>query len=135
MLLKVPKVHVEEAIKFSVWLIFGEISQSGVSTLLNQTTRMDIYSFIKDNPGIHFRALSDCLNLPIGVLQYHLSLLVDGGLLSTYRDGRYKRYLIQKVHRDRNEGALYSQTRNLGKNLGSLTEKAANNAQGLGLTA
>jgi len=96
MLLKVPKVHVEEAIKFSVWLIFGEISQSGVSTLLNQTTRMDIYSFIKDNPGIHFRALSDCLNLPIGVLQYHLSLLVDGGLLSTYRDGRYKRYFESK---------------------------------------
>lgn len=30
--------------------------------------------------------------MPIGVLQYHLSLLVNGGLISAYSDGRYKRY-------------------------------------------
>jgi len=34
--------------------------------------------------------------MPIGVLQYHLGLLVNGGLLSTYRDGRYKRYFESK---------------------------------------
>ena len=30
--------------------------------------------------------------MPIGVLQYHLGLLVIGGLISAYSDGRYKRY-------------------------------------------
>lgn len=34
--------------------------------------------------------------MPIGVLQYHLGLLVNGGLLSTFRDGRYKRYFESK---------------------------------------
>ena len=60
--------------------------------MLNQTTRMTVFNFVKDNPGFHFRAISDCLEMPIGVLQYHLGLLVDGGLISAYSDGRYKRY-------------------------------------------
>jgi len=95
-LLKVPKVHFEEAVTFSAWWVFSGRSQDGVSTLLNQTTRMEIYSFIQGNPGLHFRALSNYLRLPIGVLQYHLGLLVNGGLLSAYRVGRYKRYFESK---------------------------------------
>lgn len=95
-LLKVPKVHVEGAIAFSAFSVFNWKFQNEVSTLLNQTTRMDIYSFIKSNPGLHFRALSNYLSLPIGVLQYHLGLLVDKGLLSTYQDRRYKRYFEPK---------------------------------------
>jgi len=96
LLLKFPKLHVEKAMAFSALSFFSERGQGGASALLNQTTRMDIYSFIRDNPGIHFRALSNYLSMPIGVLQYHLGLLVDGGLLSTYRDGRYKRYFESK---------------------------------------
>jgi len=95
-LLKIPKVHVEKAMMFSVLSVFNWRANSESSTLLNQTTRMDIYNFIRDNPGIHFRALSNFLNMPIGVLQYHLGLLVNGGLLYTYRDGRYKRYFESK---------------------------------------
>jgi len=71
-------------------------SQNEASTLLNQSTRMSIYSFVENNPGLHFRALSKALNLPFGVLQYHLGLLVSKGLLSTYQDGRYKRYFKSK---------------------------------------
>jgi len=92
LLVKVPKVHAEEAMKFSAWLVFSARGQGEASPLLNQTARVDIYNVIKSNPGIHFRALSNYLSMPIGVLQYHLGLLVNGGLLSTYRDGRYKRY-------------------------------------------
>jgi len=95
-LLKIPKLHVEEAIMFSALSLFSGRGNDGLPILLNQTTRMDIYSFIKENPGIHFRALSNYLSLPIGVLQYHLGLLLNGGLLSTYRDGRYKRYFESK---------------------------------------
>jgi predicted transcriptional regulator len=95
LLLKTPKVNVEEALTFSALMIFRN-GQDEASVLLNQTTRFDIFSFIRDNPGFHFRALSDSLDMPIGVLQYHLGLLVDGGLLSTCQDGRYKRYFESK---------------------------------------
>ncbi len=96
MLLQIPKVNVEEATAFSAFSIFGAEGQRGASVLLNQTTRMTIYNFVKYNPGTHFRALSNSLNMPIGVLQYHLGLLVNGGLVSTFRDGRYKRYFESK---------------------------------------
>jgi len=95
-LLKIPKVDIEKAMALSALSVFCGRGQGGVSTLLNQTTRVDIYSFVMDNPGVHFRALSNCLGMPIGVLQYHLGLLVNGGVLSTYQDGRYKRYFESK---------------------------------------
>jgi len=89
-LLKMPQLQVEKAAVFASFL-FNQ-GNHAASPLLNQTTRLSVYNFIKDNPGLHFRAISDYLKLPVGVLQYHLGLLVNGGLLSTYSDGRYKRY-------------------------------------------
>jgi len=99
-LLKVPKVPIEEAIAFSAFSVLNWRSHSEALTLLNLTTRMDICNFIKNNPGMHFRALSNHLSMPVGVLQYHLGLLVNGGLLSTYQDGRYKRYFESKRFTD-----------------------------------
>jgi len=66
------------------------------SQLLNQSTRMEIYNFVKDNPGIHFRGLCDNLGLSVGVVQYHLGLLTRAGLLLVHRDGQYKRYFETK---------------------------------------
>jgi predicted transcriptional regulator len=60
--------------------------------LLNQTTRVQIYNFILNNPGINFRGICNSLTLPIGVVQYHLAVLMKGGLISNRRDGRNKRY-------------------------------------------
>jgi len=88
-LLKTPQIHFEAAVFASFLFNPGE---QATAALLNQTTRMTVFNFIKDNPGFHFRAISDCLEMPIGVLQYHLGLLVNGGLISAYSDGRYKRY-------------------------------------------
>jgi len=123
LLSKIPKVHVDEALMLPVLSIFGR-SFNEASTLLNQTTRMDIYNFIIDNPGLHFRALSDYLRLPIGVLQYHLGLLVNGGLLSTYQNGRYKRYFESKRFTE-TEMKVISVLRNgtSGKILIALSEK------------
>jgi predicted transcriptional regulator len=81
---------------FSAFSIFNLRSEHEASAILNQSTRMSIYSYVESNPGLHFRALSKGLNLPVGVLQYHLGLLVSKGLLSTYQDGRYKRYFKSK---------------------------------------
>ncbi len=98
-LLKVPQLRVEKAVVFASFLFNPR--ENAASTLLNQTTRMTVFNFIKDNPGLHFRAISDCLKMPIGVLQYHLGLLVNGGLILAYRDGRYKRFFESKKFTDK----------------------------------
>ena len=67
------------------------------SSFLNQTTRVQIYNFITNNPGINFRGICNSLTLPIGVVQYHLAVLMKGELVSNRRDGRNKRYFESKV--------------------------------------
>jgi predicted transcriptional regulator len=76
---------------FSVSLI-AELGVDKNLTFLSQSTRMKIYNFVKNNPGVHFRGICDSLSMPIGVAQYHLGLLAGVGLLSVHLDGRYKRY-------------------------------------------
>ncbi len=88
-------VHDAKAFLFPMPLIVG-VNFNEKSNLLNQSTRMSIYNFVKFNPGIHFRNLCNYLSLPIGVVQYHLGLLTRAGLLSVRRDGRYKRYFEKK---------------------------------------
>ena len=66
------------------------------SSFLNQTTRIQIYNFITNNPGINFRGICNSLTLPIGVVQYHLAVLMKGRLVSNRRDGRNKRYFESK---------------------------------------
>lgn len=60
--------------------------------LLNQSTRIEIYNFVKANPGVHFRGICGDLGLSIGVVQYHLNILVGTHKLLTCQDGKYKRY-------------------------------------------
>ncbi|MCW4016965.1 MAG: winged helix-turn-helix transcriptional regulator [Candidatus Bathyarchaeota archaeon] len=62
------------------------------ASLLNQSTRIQIYNFITNTPGINFRGICNYLALPIGVVQYHLAVLMKGGFISNRRDGRNKRY-------------------------------------------
>lgn len=62
------------------------------NSVLNQPTRIDIYNFVKTNPGVHFRGICHGLGLPVGVVQYHLDILSRAGLLSVCTDGQYKRY-------------------------------------------
>jgi predicted transcriptional regulator len=71
----------------------------GKPPLLNQSTRLQIYSFVEANPGIHFRAVCSGLSIPIGVAQYHLGILTKTGLISFFQDGRYKRYFRSKSFR------------------------------------
>jgi len=60
--------------------------------LLNSSTRLSIYNYVTNTPGIHFRGICSGLGLPVGVAQYHLALLTNAGLLASYRDRRYKRF-------------------------------------------
>ncbi len=91
---KMPQFQVENAAVFASFLF--NTGNDAASTLLNQTTRTVIFNFIRDNPGFHFRAIADALKMPIGVLEYHLGLFTSRGLVSEYRDGRFRRYFESK---------------------------------------
>ncbi len=103
-LLREPQFSVGKVAVFAAF--FFNPRENAASTLLNQTTRMTVFNFIKDNPGLHFRAISDCLRMPVGVLQYHLGLLVSGGLISVHTDGRYKRYFVSKKFTEKEVEAI-----------------------------
>jgi DNA-binding transcriptional ArsR family regulator len=72
-----------------------DVSVAGQSPF-NNSTRTQIYNFIKDNPEIQFRGICASLSLPVGLAQYHLGVLVKAGLASFIRDGRYKRFFQSK---------------------------------------
>ena len=72
------------------------LSSHDQPSILNQSTRNEIYSFIRSNPGTHFRGICDRLELSVGVVQYHLQVLTRAGLLSSYSEKKYRRYFQSK---------------------------------------
>lgn len=63
---------------------------------LTNSTRLQIFDYITQNPGVQFRAVAAALCLPLGLAEYHLGVLVRSGLVSFVRDGRYKRFFVSK---------------------------------------
>jgi DNA-binding transcriptional ArsR family regulator len=66
------------------------------ASVFNNTTRVEIYDFIKANPGVQFRGICNQLGLSIGLAEFHLGVLKRAGLISFIRDGRYKRFFESK---------------------------------------
>ncbi len=56
------------------------------------STRRRIYEEIVLNPGLHFRELQKRLDMPTGMLEYHLRILEKEELIVSKMDGKYKRY-------------------------------------------
>jgi predicted transcriptional regulator len=65
-------------------------------TLFNNATRMQIYNFISNSPGVQFRGIVAGLGLSVGLVQYHMGVMVKSKIISFVRDGRYKRYFVSK---------------------------------------
>ena len=61
------------------------------------TTRRKIYEEIVLNPGLHFRELQKRLNIPTGVLEYHIGVLVREELVVYREDGKYKRFFANST--------------------------------------
>ncbi|NPA76072.1 MAG: winged helix-turn-helix transcriptional regulator [Euryarchaeota archaeon] len=55
------------------------------------STRRRIYEEIVMNPGLHFRELQKRLNMPTGMLEYHIRVLEREGVIVSKADGKYKR--------------------------------------------
>jgi predicted transcriptional regulator len=66
------------------------------ASVFNNSTRAEIYDFIKANPGVQFRGICNQLGLSIGLAEFHLGVLKKAGLISFFRDGRYKRFFESK---------------------------------------
>ena len=72
-------------------LVLG-ISFQERADCLNQSTRAEIYALSKTTPGLHFRGICDSLALSIGMVQYHLGVLVSAGIVTAYSDGKMQRF-------------------------------------------
>ena len=62
--------------------------------LLKHAVRKHIHDYVKDNPGAHYRAILDDLELSMGVLTYHLNRLEKGEYLKSRQDGMYRRFYV-----------------------------------------
>jgi len=81
---------------FTAGVLILEAAYSRDAAFLNQSTCIQIYQFIVNNPGVNFRGICSALTLPVGVVQYHLAVLLRGGLISNRRDGRSRRFFEAK---------------------------------------
>jgi predicted transcriptional regulator len=76
----------------SVPIVIGAGLHSNSASPLDQPTRLEINDFIKTNPGVHSRGICCDLGLSVGVVQYHLNVLENTDIVTSYSDGQNKRY-------------------------------------------
>ncbi len=74
--------------------------------VLDHFTRGQIFGFIKANPGTHYIAVQEHLELQNGVLAYHLKVLEREEYISSERDGIYKRFYPRHMKIPRKERQL-----------------------------
>ncbi len=60
--------------------------------LLDHAVRRRIYEYVQENPGQHYRAIMTGLELPSGMLSYHINRLEKGEYLRSRQDGMYRRF-------------------------------------------
>ncbi len=63
--------------------------------LLTLSRRKMIFQQISKYPGTYLREMEKALSLSLGDLQYHLQQLEKANLISSYDDGRRKRYFVK----------------------------------------
>jgi titin len=75
-----------------VLLLLPLFSRFKREQVLANKTRYAIHGLIIDRPGIHFSAIIEDLELPLGVATYHLDVLERENFVKSARDGRLKRF-------------------------------------------
>ena len=69
----------------------------GTKNKSDERTRGRILGFVEGNAGIHFSALRDGLGLANGVTAYHLRVLETENAVTSWRDGKLRRYAISTI--------------------------------------
>lgn len=62
--------------------------------LLKHAVRKRIFDYIEENPGKHYRAILNDLELPIGMLSYHINRLEKAQYIKSRQDGMFRRFYI-----------------------------------------
>ncbi|MBN1540368.1 MAG: winged helix-turn-helix transcriptional regulator [Candidatus Thermoplasmatota archaeon] len=62
---------------------------------LQLESRKKIFDLIGTTPGIHFREISRRLDIPMGVVEYHLNYMLKRDMIVARVEGRYKRYYAE----------------------------------------
>ena len=74
------------------------IRKNYIEKILEIKPRNEVYNFLKNNPGMHFREISRSLDIPASTLKYHLRYLEKKGFLSKQSEHGYLRfYLYGKI--------------------------------------
>ena len=68
------------------------------SNPLNLTSRLIIYNYIQTNPAVHLRKISSDLSISIGSVQYHLDRLVEGKLIESEKESKYRRFFLARKY-------------------------------------
>jgi predicted transcriptional regulator len=73
---------------------------------LELDTRRRVYEFIKNYPGTHMREIQRRLNMPIGLLKFHIQYLIKHEIITEKTDRYYKRYYLVGTLRSVDKEAL-----------------------------
>ncbi|MCK5774294.1 MAG: winged helix-turn-helix transcriptional regulator, partial [Thermoplasmata archaeon] len=81
------------AIVLSMMVLFayGRIKRKNA---LDHINRKRIYEIVKEDPGVHFSAISDMLGLKQGVMSHHLNVLEKGEYIRSLQDGKFRRFYL-----------------------------------------
>ncbi len=72
--------------------------------------RKKIYQTIDDSPGLHLRQIDRKLDIPLGTIRYHLRVLEKKDLVTSKKEGKYKRFYA-KGSIDRSDKKILSSLR------------------------
>lgn len=81
-------------------------AQSAETIRVQDSNRVRILHFIRENPGTHLRKIKQELNLAMGVIQYHLYRLERDREITSFRHGLYKRFYAETSIRVEDHGIL-----------------------------
>jgi predicted transcriptional regulator len=89
--------HISLVIILALIISLVMYSKIKKENLLKNALRKRIFDYITEKPGIHYRAILSDLDLPMGVLSYHLNRLEKGQYIKSRQDGMYRRFYIKST--------------------------------------
>jgi len=93
--IKVPVIHFTSNQTFTFSTSYIHITDDDNHLIIDASSvRGQILTLIDSQPGIHFREICQLTEREIGVVQYHVNVLMDFNKIVPYQDGRYVRYFI-----------------------------------------
>lgn len=85
----------------------------GDTNILEHPSRRDIYTYIKDNPGVYFSEIVENTELNRGTVQYHLQILETKNKIEAYEDSGKIRYFLNNTDYSKEEKRILVSLQNV----------------------